>query len=89
MRQIIDYGSVRRGWLGATFSDIRPTLLPDGSSARRGVGVAEVVPEGPAWIAGIRPNDVIVTLDGEPVADASQLALAVSQREPVSEWNSR
>ena len=25
MNQIIDYGSVRRGWLGATFSDIRPT----------------------------------------------------------------
>jgi serine peptidase DegS len=84
MRQIIDYGSVRRGWLGATFSDIRPSLLPDGSAARQGVVVSEVTQEGPAWIAGIRPNDVIVGLDGEAVADANQLALAISQREPGS-----
>jgi serine peptidase DegS len=84
MRQIIDYGSVRRGWLGATFGDLRPTLLPDGSAVRQGVAVTEVVREGPAWNAGIRPNDVIVAVDGEPVADASQLALAISQREPGS-----
>jgi serine peptidase DegS len=84
MRQIIDYGSVRRGWLGATFGDIRPTLLPDGSAVRQGVAVTEVAREGPAWNAGIRPNDVIVAVDGEPVADASQLALAISQREPGS-----
>ena len=59
-------------------------LLPDGSAVRQGVAVTEVVREGPAWNAGIRPNDVIVAVDGEPVADASQLALAISQREPGS-----
>ena len=34
MEQIIEYGSVRRGWLGASFSDLRPTAQPDGSARR-------------------------------------------------------
>jgi serine peptidase DegS len=84
MRQIIDYGSVRRGWLGASFSDMRATPLPDGSAARQGIVVSEVAADGPAWNAGIRQGDVIVALDGEPVTDASQFLLAISQRNPGS-----
>jgi serine peptidase DegS len=85
MNQIIDYGSVRRGWLGATFSDIRPTARSDGSMIRRGIGVGEVSKDGPAWNAGIRRGDVLLALDGEPLSDASQFLLAISQREPGSQ----
>jgi serine protease Do len=84
MRQIIDYGSVRRGWLGATFSDLRMTMLPDGSASRRGVGVVDVVKGGPAWNAGIRQGDVIMKLDGELVTNANQFILDISQRDPGS-----
>ncbi len=85
MNHIIDYGSVRRGWLGAVFSDIRPSTLFDGSKIRRGIGVRAVSKDGPAWNAGIRQGDVILTLDGEPLIDASQFLLAISQREPGSQ----
>jgi len=85
MNQIIDYGSVRRGWLGATFSDIRPTTRTDGSRIRRGIGVLDVAKGGPAWNAGIRQGDVILQLDNEPLVDASQFQLAISQREPGSQ----
>jgi serine peptidase DegS len=85
MQQIIEYGSVQRGWLGATYSDLRPAPLPDGSAIRRGISVREVARGGPAWQAGIRQGDVILSLDGEMVADASQFALAISQRAPGSE----
>jgi len=85
MEQIIEYGSVRRGWLGATFADLRPTLLPDGSMARRGIAVGWVAEQGPAWNAGIRQGDVIVALDGEAVTDANQFQLAISQRGPGSQ----
>jgi serine peptidase DegS len=85
MNQIIDYGTVRRGWLGATFSDIRPTARSDGSMIRRGIGVREVSKDGPAWNAGIRQGDVLIGLDGEPLSDASQFLLAISQREPGSQ----
>jgi len=84
MRQIIDYGSVRRGWLGATFSDLRMTTLPDGTATRRGVGVVDVVKGGPAWNAGIRQGDVIMKLDDELVTNANQFILDISQRDPGS-----
>jgi len=84
MEQIIEYGSVRRAWLGASFVDIRPTLQPDGSLAREGIAVGWVDELGPAWNAGIRPGDVILALDGESVSDANQFQLAVSQRDPGS-----
>jgi S1-C subfamily serine protease len=85
MTQIIDYGSVRRGWLGATFSDIRPTARSDGSMIRRGIGVLEVSKDGPAWNAGIRQGDVLLALDGNPLVDANRFLLAISQREPGSQ----
>lgn len=81
MNQIIDYGSVRRGWLGAFYSDIRPTTRGNVS----GISVAQVIKDGPAWNAGIRQGDVILSLDGEPVNDAGQFLLAISQREPNSQ----
>jgi serine peptidase DegS len=84
MDQIIEYGSVRRGWLGASFVDIRPTLLPDGSMARQGIAVGWVAEQGPAWNAGIRQGDIIVALDSNPVTDANQFQLAISQKEPGS-----
>ncbi len=85
MEQIIEYGSVRRAWLGASFVDLRPT-----TAARRqhcaveGIAVGWVAEQGPAWEAGIRQGDVIVALDGNPVNDANQFQLAISQREPGS-----
>lgn len=85
MNQIIDYGSVRRGWLGATFSEIRPSPLADGSMIRRGIGVRDVTKGGPAWNAGIRQGDVILALDDEPLVDENQFLLAISQRLPGSQ----
>jgi len=85
MNQIIEYGTVRRGWLGAFFGDLRPTPRPDGSSARFGISVQRVAREGPAWNDGIRQGDIILELGGESVDDASQFQLKISQREPGSQ----
>ena len=85
LQQIVEYGSVRRGWLGAIYSDLRPISLPDGSAARRGVNVLEVSRGGPAWNAGIRQGDLILSLDGEQIDDTSEFLLKIAQREPGSE----
>jgi serine peptidase DegS len=85
MNQIIENGTVKRGWLGAAFSDLRPERQLDGSRMRRGIGVLAVAKDGPAWNAGIRQGDVILSLDGQPVSDASQFLLTISQREPDSQ----
>jgi serine peptidase DegS len=82
MQQIIENGSVRRGSLGALFSDLPLSLQTDGSSMRRGIQVRDVTPNGPAWSAGIRPGDIILSMDGVEVGDARALLLMISQRLP-------
>uniref|UniRef100_UPI003341E3ED S1C family serine protease n=1 Tax=Castellaniella defragrans TaxID=75697 RepID=UPI003341E3ED len=74
LEQIIEHGSVRRGWLGLEPQDITPDLarvfhLREAS----GVIVARVLPRGPAAAAGIQVGDIVKTLDGEPVRDSVAL----------------
>jgi S1-C subfamily serine protease len=82
MQQIVDNGSVRRGSLGALFSDVALSLQTDGSSVRRGIQVRDVTPNGPAWSAGIRPGDILLSIDGVEIVDARALLLMISQRQP-------
>jgi len=82
MNQIIDYGSVRRGWLGAVYGDIRPTTS---GALNSGIGVSQVIEGGPAWDAGIRPGDIILTLNEEAVSDARQFLLEISRHAPGSQ----
>lgn len=85
MEQIIESGAVRRGWLGASYTNLQPTVQPDGTALRMGIGVNEVSRGGPAWDAGIRVGDTILSLDGEPVSDAARFLLAISERVPGSQ----
>lgn len=85
MEQIIQYGSVRRGWLGAVLNETPPVVNPDGSMQRIGISVIDVDRAGPAWKAGLRQGDVITALDGEPVTDVSRFLLSISQRVPGSQ----
>ena len=84
MQQIVDNGSVRRGSIGALFSDLPLSLQTDGSAVRRGIQVRDVTPNGPAWNAGIRPGDIMLSIDGVEVDDARALLLMIAQRQPGS-----
>ena len=83
MDQIIEYGSVRRGWLGANFMDQqRLTLQADGSTVRRGVLVLNVSAGSPAWNANLRAGDVLLALNGEATDDARSTLLTISRLPP-------
>lgn len=84
MQQIVENGSVRRGSIGALFSDLPLAIQTDGSAVRRGVQVRDVTPNGPAWSAGIRPGDILLSIDGIDVDDARGLLLMIAQRQPGS-----
>jgi serine peptidase DegS len=81
MRQIVDYGQVQRGWIGADLMDLSLALQID-DRVVTGARVARVSAESPAWRAGIRPNDILLSADGEPISSARQLTLRISQIEP-------
>jgi S1-C subfamily serine protease len=81
LRQIVEYGSVRRGWLGASVID-RPLVVLEGENQPEGVRIAWIYRGGPAWDAGLRPGDVLLAADGEPVTSAREFTLRVAEQEP-------
>jgi serine protease Do len=75
-------GRVRRAYVGiAGGARPLPPRVARGLGRRRGVEVVEVVPGSPADRAGMRPEDLIVELDGTPIEDADDLQrLMVAER---------
>jgi serine protease Do len=74
MDQLQQYGEVRRGWVGITeVASLTSALAREfGIESTRGAIVVNMV-RGTALEAGVRPDDVIVSFNGQPVNDASHL----------------
>jgi len=73
---ILESGYVERGYVGMALRSSGP--------AEFGVLVAAVEPKSPAEVAGIRPGDLVVSFDGEPVAEPAALVLHLT-RTPIGE----
>jgi serine protease Do len=73
--QLLETGSVTRGWLGVQFQPLTPALAGAlGLKETRGALVAEPFADGPAEKAGIAPGDVIASVNGEIVKDDHDLS---------------
>jgi S1-C subfamily serine protease len=81
--QIIEQGFVRHPLLGISGVDVSPEIAEEfGLQASRGA-VVDAVQEGTgAEEAGVRSGDIIVAVDGEPLATMSQLVAEVRSRAP-------
>ena len=85
MGQLIASGQVVRGWLGVETQDLTRTLADSfGIGAAGGALVAGVVRGGPAEEGGVRAGDVVVAIEGKPIADASALLDSVAALKPGS-----
>jgi serine protease DegQ len=83
MEQIIQTGSVTRGWIGVEVQDITPELAESFKLGQtRGVLIANVVPNGPAKDAGVKPGDVLLEVQGKPVPDSSAMLNTVAETRP-------
>jgi serine protease Do/serine protease DegQ len=78
MTQLIEHGEVRRGQLGIYIQDVTPDLA-DALNLRRHTGalVAQVIHGSAAEKAGLKAGDVILSVNGGPVRNASQLRNAI------------
>ena len=77
--QLKDNGSVTRGWLGVGIQDLTPELAEYyGLKDKKGVLVSQVFKGDPAEQAGIRPNDIIVAVDGKPVTTGRELSATIA-----------
>ena len=79
--QIRKNGRVYRGEIGLRAQTITPALARGlGLSQDWGVVVADVTPGGPAAQAGVGIGDVVLSLDGRPMANARQMNVNLYRR---------
>lgn len=77
--QLIETGSVERGWLGVSIQNVTTDLSEAlGLDAAVGALVAQVQPDSPAAAAALEQGDVIVRFDGQPVEDSNDLPRLVA-----------
>jgi len=71
--QIRLYGRVKRGTVGVNIQTITPYLAEGlGITQTWGVVVSDVYPGGTAYKAGLKPGDIILTLDGKIMENGRQ-----------------
>src|SRR5437763_3175772 len=62
--------AVKRPWLGARLQAVTPEIAETlGLRLPTGALVANVVPSSPAARAGLKPSDLVVAIDGQPIED--------------------
>jgi serine protease Do len=76
-------GTVTRGFIGVTLIDVNSELQRSLKlSVARGALVQDVRPESPGERAGLRPYDVILTVDGREISTNEELIRDISGRQP-------
>ena len=80
-----DKGRIDRGWLGVSVQDVQTGLGGLGGVGRgtgTGVAIAGIDRTGPAAKAGLRPGDVVMSVNGDRVDSARNLIKAVAATAP-------
>lgn len=81
--QLLAKGKVVRGWLGVGIQPLTPELAKQfGVSEHEGVLVNEVFEKDPASSAGIKPGDIIVSIDGVVVDSTNKLSRLIGTLAP-------
>jgi serine protease Do len=77
MEQIIAHGKVDHGYLGILPQDLTPALAKSFNTETNGALVGEVTPNSPASRGDVKAGDIILDVNGQPIADANRLRLKI------------
>ncbi len=85
LEQIVKSGSVTRGWIGVEVQEITPAISESFKlGVQRGALIANVLRGGPADRAGMRQGDVLMEVEGKPVADPTAMLNLIAALQPGS-----
>lgn len=89
MESIITNGNVTRGWIGVEPQNLSKELLvslglPPNTN---GVLLSGVLEGGPADRAGLKPGDVLMAVNNQPITDVRALLNQVAQLGPGNDVN--
>ena len=83
MDDIVSHGRVRRGFLGINLRSVDASLADAfGMDGPRGVLIANVFSDTPADVAGLRDEDIILSIDKRPVNRPNQVQSLIARKHP-------
>ncbi len=83
--QLIDSGTVTRGYLGVGIQDVTRDIADGvGLAEAKGAIVSNVAEDGPAGPAGVKSGDIITAVDGDKIDDALDLSRTIAGKSPES-----
>jgi serine protease Do len=90
VEQLVTQGRVVRGWLGVGIQSLTKELAKQfGIKEGQGVLINEVYENDPAHSAGIKPGDIILMVNDQPVDSPNQLSRLVAMVGPGQEASIR
>jgi serine protease Do len=82
-QQLMQTGHVTRGRVGVLIQDVNAQLAQSFKLDRpRGALVTAVEPNGPAAAAGLRPGDVILSVNGRQIQSSTELPALIANLQP-------
>ena len=83
MEQIIQTGSVTRGWIGIEAQEITEELAESfGMQGTDGALIAGVLRGSPADASGVKPGDILLAVAGKPVKDPQGMLDLIASQKP-------
>jgi len=81
LRDIVQFGEVVRGWLGVEAQPVTASIRSERGELN-GLVISDVDRVGPAWEAGLRPGDVLTSIDGVATDGGHRAMYRVSMMSP-------
>ena len=82
INQLIEFGETKRGWLGVRIQDVTKEIAEvEQLDKPRGALVASVAENSPSDKAGVKPGDIILEFNGQPINEMKELPAIVAKTE--------